>query len=543
MAQVIDQYAIRIGFQLNTAQLAQVQNLVNGFARGLSTRVAPAAAAVIQNTAEATRRAMVGLDANVARMSKLGADLSVRLSAPLAMLSGYGIKSAAEIEKMNMKLEVMVGNAQVAGELQKQIGEYAMTSAYNIKDVTYEATRLLAMGATTPEGLMETVQTIGALGMGDNDFFGRIAYAYGQIKSFGRLMGPEARQLAESLVNIFPAIEKIRGLEKGSLTTKNIADLNITSEEVWQAMKLTSTTGPYMKMMEKLKGSLSVTLSGLAERFFLFAGAVGQSIREAIKLDKILDWVADGLTKIEKRLERMSGGQKKLLVAVIGFLVAVGPLTYLMSVWMRMGAVLLRTFDGLWKIFMGLKAGGGIFKAIFGAGAGVGIKAFGIVAIIAAVVALLYLVVDDLLAWKAGGKSIFGYFFGKKEDWEWIKPILDSLKYILDLYLKVLAWEIKTAGGFLKRILPSEEDAAAAGGAFKWWGGKISDGLPFAPPTAEQIRAQRASQQAYTIKVPFVGITPQTRDSLARIGAVTAPQNNYVREFDLIHAGASAGVE
>ena len=91
--------------------------------------------------------------------------------------------------------------------------------------------------------------------------------------------------------------------------------------------------------------------------------------------------------------------------------------------------------------------------------------------------------------------------------------------------------------------MPSEGEAAASGGALRWWGGKISDALPFAPPTAEQIRAQRAAQRAYTIKVPFVGITPQTRDILARIGAVTAPQNNYVREFDLIQAGASAGVE
>jgi hypothetical protein len=47
--------------------------------------------------------------------------------------------------------------------------------------------------------------------------------------------------------------------------------------------------------------------------------------------------------------------------------------------------------------------------------------------------------------------------------------------------------------------------------------------------------------QGMKLQVPVVGLTPQAADSLARLGALNAPQNTYVKEFDIIQAGA--GVE
>jgi tape measure domain-containing protein len=558
MAQVIDQYAIRIGFQLNRAQMAAVQNAINGVVGGVN-RVIPNVSRGISNIAATSRQSLAVLDAAVARTSKLGMDLSVRLSLPLAALGGYGIKAAAEIEQANLTLEAMVGDSALATKMQKELNAYATSTSFNIQNVLSNANRLLATGATKPEGLMEMVKLFGALSMGDNEKFDRIAYAFGQINAAGRLMGTEGRQLSEALVNIYPILAKMRGLGEGTVNSSTVAGFNFTPEEVRKAMTELAKTGPFFKIMEKRADSLSVALSGLVERFYIFSGAIGESIRRAINLDSILKGIGVWFERIQKRVERMTDSQKKLLVAVGLFLIAVGPLTYALSVWMRTGAALLRVMGGLKVAFMSIKAvssSGGLFSFIMGSA---GAKALLVVAAVAAILAGIFLIVDDILVWKAGGKSVFGYLFGEKRDWEWLRPLLDTMREVFQFAGKIAEKGVNAFKEGIKSSLPTYEEASKNGGMLKTRFKSKSafvDALPIlaaplvfvapevAIPTiagALIAKGLRNRGQGMKLQVPVVGLTPQAADSLARLGALNAPQNTYVKEFDIIQAGA--GVE
>lgn len=552
MAQVIDQYAIRIGFQLNGAQMAAVQNAINGVVRGVN-RVVPNVSRGISNIAATSRQSLAVLDAAVARTSKLGMDLSVRLSLPLAALGGYGIKAAAEIEQANLTLEAMTGSAAVATKVQKELSDYATSTSFNIQNVLSNANRLLATGAAKPEGLMEMVKLFGALSMGDNEKFDRIAYAFGQINAAGRLMGTEGRQLSEALVNIYPILAKMRGLKEGSVNSSTVADFNFTPEEVRKAMTELAKTGPFFKIMEKRSGSLSVALSGLVERFYLFAGAIGESMRRAIGLDAVLKNIGKVFERVQKRVERMTDGQKKLAAAVGVFLIAVGPMTYLLSVWLRVGAMLVRVFGTLKLALMGLKAvgfvgKGGLVGMLFG---GAGGKALLSVMALAAVIAAIYLLIDDLIVWNKGGKSVFGMLFGEREKWRWVDNMLDKLerslklrttlaKMVLGLDALFKSWDPNKNVGLQEVVKKMSWDSKMA--EFGRMGPTYSSLTVGAPYFDNAAAISRQNKQPLKLQVPFVALSAQTKEELARMGILNAAHNKYIREFDLRQAGASVGV-
>lgn len=552
MAQVIDQYAIRIGFQLNRAQMAAVQNAINGVVGGVN-RVVPNVSRGISNIAATSRRSLAVLDAAVARTSKLGMDLSVRLSLPLAALGGYGIKAAAEIEQANLTLEAMTGNAATAAKVQKELNSYATSTSFNIQNVLSNANRLLAMGATKPEGLMEMVKLFGALSMGDNEKFGRIAYAFGQIKAAGRLMGTEGRQLTEALVSVYPILAKMRGLKEGSVNSSTVADFNFTPEEVRKAMTELAKTGPFFKIMEKRSGSLSVALSALVERFYLFSGAIGESMRRAVGLDAILKNIGKVFERVQKRVERMTDGQKKLAAAVGVFLIAVGPMTYLLSVWLRIGAMLVRVFGTLKVALMGLKAvgfggKGGLVGLLFG---GAGGKAMLAVLALAAVIAGIYLLIDDLIVWNKNGKSVFGMLFGEREKWRWVDNMLGKLERALKIRATLAkaalgldalfeSWDPNKNAGLQEVVKKMSWDSKMA--EFGRMGPTYSSLTVGAPYFDSAAVINRQNRQPLKLQVPFVALSAQTKEELARMGVLNAAHNKYIREFDLRQAGASVGV-
>jgi tape measure domain-containing protein len=553
MAQVIDQYAIRIGFQLNSAQMASVQRMVNGFVGGLNGRVIPSLGRAVNQIQSTTRQSLAVLDATVARTSKLGMDLTTRLSLPMAAFAGYGINAAAEIEQANLTLEALTGNAATATKGQKELSDYAISTSFSIQNVMENANRLLATSSTTPAGVKSMIELFGALAMGDNEKFSRIAYAFGQIKSAGRLMGTEGRQLSEALVNIYPILEKMRGLKSGSVNSSTISGFNFTPEEVYKAMQILAKEGPFFKIMEKRAGSLSVSLSGLVERFYLFAGAVGESLRKAIGLDGILKGIGKTFERVQKRIERMTDGQKKLLVSVGLFLIAVGPLTYFLSVWMRTGAMLLRMFGAMKLALMGLKAvgvagKGGFIGMLFG---GAGGKAIIAVLAVAAVIAGIYLLIDDLIVWNKGGKSVFGMLFGEREKWRWVDTTLDKLEKSLKLKT-TLANAVMGLDNLFKSWDPNKNEGMQAIVKKMNWEARMGD-LGRMGPTYSQLTVgqpyldstaiiNRQNRQPLMLKIPGTPLAQGAADTLARMGILAAPQNSYVTKFDLRQAGASIGV-
>ena len=550
MAQVIDQYAIRIGFQLNAAQMASVQRMVSGFVGGLNGKVAPAIGRTINTIQTTTRQSLAVLDAAVARTSKLGMDLSTRLSLPMAAFAGYGIKAAAEIEQANLTLEALTGSSEEATRVQKQLNDYATSTSFNIQNVMLNANRLLATGATKPAGIQSMVELFGALAMGDNEKFDRIAYAFGQINTAGRLMGTEGKQLSEALVNVYPILEKMRGLGKGTVNSGTVAGFNFTKDEVLQAMTILAKEGPFFKIMEKRSGSLSVALSGLVERFYLFAGAIGESLRKAIKLDDILKKIGRGFEKVQKHVERMTDGQKKLAVSVGSFLIAIGPMTYFISVWMRTGAMLLRIFGAMKTALMGLKAvgvvgKGGLIAGIFG---GAGGKAMLAVLAVAGVIAAIYMIMDDLIVWNKGGKSIFGMLFGDREKWLWVDTMLDKLERSLKLKTR-LAQMTMGFDAFFKELDPKtnsyvqqvvrqmEFDAKMKPSAMPSYsdltlGQRYFDSIRQASPAL--LKENRTIQ----LSVPMVGLKMGSLEHLQRMNMLAAPQKEYITKLDLRLAGA-----
>lgn len=416
---VIDQYAIGIGFQLNLAQMAKAQAAIQNFAKNVNQR---GVAQIIQRTSQ---QSMAILDAAVARTSKLGMDLSVRMSLPLALLGGFGLKAAAEMEQANVTLMAFTGSAESAQVMMKGITDYAMKTSYSIQGIQEAANKLMATG-TKPEELLPMLELIGTLGMGSPEKMDRIAYAFSQVA--GSLKGTEARQFTEALVNLYPALEKIRGLKKGSVGSDNVADLKFTKEETLQAMKMLATEGVFSRVMEARSKTLLVAFTGLVEKFYLFSARIGESIRVAIGLDKILSKLRVTMDKINERLDRMTPGQKKLIVWLAGILVLTGPLIFAFSVWLRVGAALQRVFGSITKIMAGLRAGKGLAGLLFAAG-GMG-QALLISAAIVAAVAAIYYLIDDLVVWKAGGKSIVGEIFG---DYAKFDGYVDGFKKVIGL--------------------------------------------------------------------------------------------------------------
>lgn len=200
----------------------------------------------------------------------------------LGALIVSGAKFNATIESYTTSFEVMTGSAKKATETVDKLRKMAAETPFELTGLA-NATQLLMNYGFEADTAIERMTMLGDISQGNQEKLTRIATAYGQMSSSGKVLLEDMKQMIEAGFNPLQEISQTTGESMASLYER-ISKGNIAVEEITNSMKRsTSEGGRYFQSMEKQSKTASGQLSTLKDNWSTFLGALAESSSESLK--------------------------------------------------------------------------------------------------------------------------------------------------------------------------------------------------------------------------------------------------------------------
>lgn len=211
------------------------------------------------------------------------------IAAPLAAIGGVtalgkaSSDSASELENLLAQYEIFTGSAEKAQAMFAELRQIAVKSPLELKDIAESSRLLLAMGVSQ-EKVGKTTDMLSEISAGNAEVMGRLAYAFGQISSLGRLTGTELRQLTETGFNPLEFIMKRTG-ETMEQVRKRMEDGGVSVKEVEMAMDAaTSAGGRFYGLNEKMSRTFSGRVSMMKDQWNQLTASLGEGLNSGLKV-------------------------------------------------------------------------------------------------------------------------------------------------------------------------------------------------------------------------------------------------------------------
>lgn len=276
------------------------------------------------------------------RMSSIGQSLSLKLTAPIIAVGVMAIKTAADLETMQVSFESMLKSGDKAKKLMKDLIEFTAKTPFQLEGVGAAAKKLLAFGIQQ-ENLLGTMKILGDIASGANVPLGDLAQAFGKAAAKGKLMTEELNQFAERGVPIIDVLAKKMGVSKQKifdLASKGKISFRILRSAL---QSMTDKGGIFFDQMAKQSRTLTGLFSTLRDNVNLALAEIGQQL---VKTFDLKTKVSDAIKKIQeitariKKFVELNPGLAKLIIKFIGITAVIGPLLVTLAVLIKSIAVI-----------------------------------------------------------------------------------------------------------------------------------------------------------------------------------------------------------
>lgn len=192
-----------------------------------------------------------------------------------------GISFNASIEQYQTSFEVMTGSAEKAAQITQQLKQIAANTPFELPQLA-DTTQLLMNYGFTADDAMKKMQMLGDISQGSADKMTRIATAYGQMSSAGKVSLEDVKQMIEAGFNPLQEISKSTGESMASLYDR-ISDGSLSVDEITASMeRSTSAGGKYFQSMDKQSQTLNGKISTLKDTVNEFAGKAMQGLSDVL---------------------------------------------------------------------------------------------------------------------------------------------------------------------------------------------------------------------------------------------------------------------
>ena len=226
------------------------------------------------------------------------AGVTAATGAGLAVLGKAGTDFSAQMETYQASFEVMTGDAEEAVRITEQLKETAAKTPFGMTDLA-DTTQLLMNYGLTASDAMNSMEMLGDISQGSADKLNRIAMAYGQMSSLGKVQLEDIKQMIEAGFNPLSEISKTTGESMESLYDR-ISDGALSVDEITASMeRSTSAGGKYYQSMDKQSKTLSGQLATMQDNFASFAGEVTSGLAPAMTeaMEMVNEAMADPAAK------------------------------------------------------------------------------------------------------------------------------------------------------------------------------------------------------------------------------------------------------
>ena len=337
-----------------------------------------------------------------------GLMMSAMVSLPLTLLSIKALKTASNLEQLDIAFTTMLGSAEKAQGLIKELLTFTAQTPFELLDIQQNAKLLLGMGIEA-EKIIPTLNDLGNVASGLSVPLERLAMNYGQVRTQGKLVGTELRDFGRMGIPMIETLSKVLGIQEKEVKDWVSAG-KVSFADVEKAFRtMSGEGGRFFNLMQKQSKTLAGRWSNLKDTITIMSAEFGKMIDETFQLRIFLERLTKSIDNLTEKFKTMSPFWKKVIVYMTLATILIPILTALVG---SLGLAII----GIKTAFMTLLP---LLKMLgITAGLGFGVILFKILLIIAAIAAIgfaLWVVYDEIKTWVQGGDSLLGKMFGSFE--------------------------------------------------------------------------------------------------------------------------------
>lgn len=257
------------------------------------------------------RKTLAGIGKTASAALKGITAVSGVLSAAWGIAGAATVKYNANIEQLTTSFEVMTGSAEEAASIVERLKTMGAETPFETLDLA-ETTQLLMNYGITADEAISRMSMLGDIAQGSAEKMQRIATAYGQMSSAGKVQLEDIKQMIESGYNPLQEIAETTGESMASLYER-ISKGTLAVEEITASMeRSTSEGGKYFESMAKQAETLSGRLSTLKDEAQSFLGNLFSGATDSLR-DDVLPMATDIIDALNTGFE--AGGIDGLMDA------------------------------------------------------------------------------------------------------------------------------------------------------------------------------------------------------------------------------------
>lgn len=270
---------------------------------------------------------------------RLGRDWSLYVTAPIVAGGALAVKTAADYERLQVQLEVLVGSAERAERVFGRLTEFASTSPFELNEIVKANNIMLGFGLST-ERTFSLLQTLGDVSAVSGAKLETLARITGEARAENKLLTRDLRQLVNNGVPIIGLLADSLGVAENKIFDLASAG-EISFEVLVSALeKSTQQSGLFARGMEKLSQTLSGLWSNFVDAVDLARNRLGIIIGDTFNLKESLRLLIANIERATDWFEEMDGSQQKMIVTLFALLAALGPvITILGTLSVAIGAI------------------------------------------------------------------------------------------------------------------------------------------------------------------------------------------------------------
>lgn len=261
-----------------------------------------------EGEAESFSNSLQAVSAKAVALGSIIANMAMSVASKMKELASAGIEYNATIQDYTTSFEVMTGSADKATETVENLKKLGAATPFELTDLA-ETTKLLMNYGFTADDAQNRLMMLGDISQGSAEKMQRIAMAYGQMSSAGKVSLEDVKQMIEAGFNPLQEISESTGESMASLYDR-ISDGAISVDEITASMqRATSEGGKYYQSMEKQSKTYNGQLSTLQDNLSQILGSITKGSFENLAnnvlpiannvLGNVVDTLSEGSSKVE----------------------------------------------------------------------------------------------------------------------------------------------------------------------------------------------------------------------------------------------------
>ena len=251
------------------------------------------------------------------KMSDVGKDLSMKLTAPILAVGTLGVTYNAEMEQLQVLFTTLTGSAEEADRVISQIQADASKSPFDVQTLIKANQYLISAGVSADDArqtILDLGNAIAATG-GGNDELDRMAMNLQQIQNVGKASSQDIKQFANAGINIYGLLADSMGV-----SVEKVKEMDISYEVLAEALhKASEEGGQFNGAMESQSETLTGSLNQLKSSIKSLLGEITKSAMPVIKkvigsIQDVVDWFSN-----------LDDSQKETILKIAAVVAAIGP--------------------------------------------------------------------------------------------------------------------------------------------------------------------------------------------------------------------------